>query len=261
MIYDCFTFFNELEILDIRFEELDPVVDCFVIVESDYTFSGKPKESFFKDNMMRYAKYINKIKVVNVEADLGVSAWQREFNQRNGIMHGLENKNGIADTPDYVNDDDIILISDADEIPRRSVIENMDQSLPVQGFGLPAYYYGLNVSSGDQHSIRAVKYSELKKSTPQNVRTLDVDSIPCQWDAGWHFSYLGDVEHIIKKFQSFAHTELDRPDTTDAETVRARMKAGGDLWGDGHVYDIVEIDETWPEAIKKNRERWRRYEW
>lgn len=254
MIYDCFTFFNEFDILDIRFEELDPVVDKFVVVESNQTFSGKPKPYYFIEEIRkgRWNEYVDKIIHVPHHMPKLKTSWEREYRQRNAIA-------SFRDVW-HPQPHDYIMIGDADEIPRRSSIENMQDEL-IQGFGLPAYYYSINRYGGHSHTNRVVAAEVLNSMTPQQIRTLDHDSIPITWDAGWHFSYLGDVDHIIKKFGSFAHTELDRVDTNDPETLTARMSAGMDLWGDGHFYEKREVDDTWPEAIKRDRDRWRKFEW
>jgi hypothetical protein len=181
-----------------------------------------------------------------------VGPWDRETQQRNAIKAALSQLEPQAD--------DIILISDADEIPRRSVIPTLDPD-PVMGIGLDIFYYNINMKDVHEHTIRAIRYDEFTKSTPQEIRTLDVDQLPRIYHAGWHFSYLGDTDHIINKFRSFSHAELNRPDTTNANILKQRMAAKQDLWGDGHTYEVVEIDDTFPEAVKNNRDYWRKFEW
>jgi hypothetical protein len=115
MIYDCFQFFNELDLLEIRLEELYPVVDKFIICESTKTHSGKNKSLRYIENIARYKKYKDKIKyIVYDEFPEGATSWDLENNQRRCILKGLEE----------VNKYDIIMISDIDEIPRRSFIES-----------------------------------------------------------------------------------------------------------------------------------------
>lgn len=254
MIIDTFTFFNEFDILEMRLEELYPVVDQFVIVEADKTFSGNDKPYYFweQGESVLWDRYRDKINVLCFKMPDLNSSWEREYAQRNAIAEAIEYQNPTSD--------DIILISDADEIPRRSVVPTLNPD-PVMGIGLDIFYYRLNVKDCHEHTTRAVRYEELRRSTPQTIRTLDVDQIPRIYHSGWHFSYLGDTSHIITKFQSFAHTELNRPDTTNVDILEQRMRSGMDLWGDGHQYEIVEIDDSWPEAVKRDREYWRRYEW
>lgn len=254
MIYDCFTFYNELDILEMRLEELYPVVDRFVIVEGSHTFQGQPKEALTWHilDSERFDKYRDKLggQIVDLSGSFA-SPWEREYYQRNAIKGVLE-----VLKPD---DEDIILLSDADEIPRRSVVESLDPQ-PVQSMALDAYYYGLNVSGGHQHTNRAARWGWAKNMTMQELRTLDPPP-NIVYDGGWHFSYLGDAEHIANKFKAFAHSELNRPDTTNPETLLERMRNHQDLWGDGHHYEVVPIDNSWPEAVKNNREYWSKYEW
>ena len=61
MIFDCFTFFNELDLLDARLHELDGAVDVFVLVEARQTFQGAPKPLYFELNQARYAKFLPRI--------------------------------------------------------------------------------------------------------------------------------------------------------------------------------------------------------
>jgi beta-1,4-mannosyl-glycoprotein beta-1,4-N-acetylglucosaminyltransferase len=249
VIIDCFAFFNEIDILKIRFEELYPVVDRFVLVESNKTFRGQPKPYYFSESN-EFEKYKDKITTIRLvdNNDYGVDQyhepWEREYWQRNQIMQGLTD----------CAEDDIVLISDVDEIPRRSAIAalQLDRiiSLELKGFS-----YSINMHDGF-YTIKAVRYSEI--DTPQSIRTRIPDAII--WQAGWHFSSLGDAEHISHKLSSFAHWELDVPQRNDPEKIRQRMLAGEDILGDGRKHIRLEIDDSWPEAIKNDRQYWRKYE-
>src|SRR5579884_2037055 len=109
MIFDAFLFFDELKILKLRLEELGDVVDRFVLVESTRTFSNRSKPLHFLDNQHLFRKYASKIRHVVVEdmPERYESAWDVEAFQRNAILRGIE---GAAP-------DDLIIISDVDEIP------------------------------------------------------------------------------------------------------------------------------------------------
>jgi len=111
-IYDCFQFFNEEDVLDIRLNTLSPFVDYFVIAESIYDHQGNIRELVF--NKKKFNKFLNKI-IYKVVKDIPISAIKKhqgghsliEQYQRNAIMDGLENSNS----------EDLIIISDVDEIP------------------------------------------------------------------------------------------------------------------------------------------------
>jgi beta-1,4-mannosyl-glycoprotein beta-1,4-N-acetylglucosaminyltransferase len=117
MIYDCFTFYNELDLLQVRLHELHEVVDRFVLVEATQTFQGKPKPLFFKDNAAAFARYADKIIHVVVEfpaCDLTSqlatrprnAIWARQHYQRDQIAQGLSK----------ASPGDLIIVSDLDEI-------------------------------------------------------------------------------------------------------------------------------------------------
>lgn len=122
-IYDCFPFFNELELLQIRLGELNDTVDYFVLVESIETQRGTPKKLFFEENKHLFAPYLHKIIHVAVrENHPEFSMWEREHFQRNCIARGLKN----------CKDKDIILISDLDEIPKKNCIHRAKKMLREQ---------------------------------------------------------------------------------------------------------------------------------
>ena len=142
-LFDCFTFFNELDLLELRLLELDPLVHRFVLVEAPQTFTGLPKPLHFKLNRDRFERFLPKIvHVVLEEFPAGLaSAWDREHHSRRGIMHGL------ADAAP----DDLVLISDVDEIPKPA---NLEAALRSPGsarrltvFESEAYLHYLNARS------------------------------------------------------------------------------------------------------------------
>ena len=137
-IYDCFTFYNEFELLELRLESLWDVVDRFVIVESNKTFTNKPKEYNFIARQNDYRKYFPKIRYV-VENDRvpynGTGDWSIEINQRNAIMRGIQD----------AQPDDLIFISDLDEIPAPDVVSRIRNNEAVIVF---PYWHPLNGGRG-----------------------------------------------------------------------------------------------------------------
>ena len=130
MIYDCFTFFNELDLLEIRLNVLNDVVDKFVLVEATTTFSGTPKPLYFNENKKRFDKFASKIIHVIIN-DTPIQPktiigeyWSWEFFQRNAIVRGLVN----------CKETDTILISDLDEIPNPNQIKDFENSPGVKVF-------------------------------------------------------------------------------------------------------------------------------
>jgi beta-1,4-mannosyl-glycoprotein beta-1,4-N-acetylglucosaminyltransferase len=106
-IYDCFSFYNEVDLLEIRLEELYDHVDHFVISEAGTTHSGKPKDFILLDNWERFKPWADKIIHVKVDDMPGVidgNCWHNERHQRNCLERGLVD----------ATDDDILLVGDVD---------------------------------------------------------------------------------------------------------------------------------------------------
>jgi beta-1,4-mannosyl-glycoprotein beta-1,4-N-acetylglucosaminyltransferase len=135
MLYDCFTFLNELDLLEIRLNILNEVVDKFVIVEATRTFSNQLKPLFFADNKERFRRFSDKIIHVVVDTYPPIeSAWTIEQYQRNCIANALT----------ACHDDDVILISDLDEIPRPEKIREYRDTQGIKVFEQSMFYYFLN---------------------------------------------------------------------------------------------------------------------
>src|SRR6478735_8821010 len=222
-VFDCFIFFNENDLMQIRFEELYAVVDHFVIVEADKTFRGNDKP--FNFDTERFAKHMDKVIYHRVsmpdfphDPD---AAWHREWHQRDEIKQALVHR---------TQPDDVILISDADEIPRHSVVRDINTTLGgIASLDLRKFTYGLNVQPDEPNTMpKAVRSRLLYKSTPQQLRYSQPGHVIA--DAGWEFSSLGTPEQILYKLQNFAHSEFDDAELT-VENLRRRMYLGQDILG------------------------------
>lgn len=213
MIYDCFTFFNELDLLDIRLYELADIVDVFVLVESPLTFQGKPKPLCFRNNSNRFKAFEDQIRHIVVD-DMpdGDNPWEREFHQRNSLKLGLHDAAA----------DDCVLISDADEIARPEVLKQiaeagsmrfLEQDLSIYFLDWRAMdrptgtwakaYAGPAASIMEMQDLSAPRFND-----PSYARSLNRDpEFPAVEGAGWHFSWLGGVEKMLEKLDATSHTE------------------------------------------------------
>ena len=91
MIFDCFTFNDELELLEIRLNVLKDVVDRFVLVEATKTFTNKSKPLIYEENKDRFKEFADKIiHIVVDDFPDDDNPWARENWQRNKIMEGLK---------------------------------------------------------------------------------------------------------------------------------------------------------------------------
>jgi beta-1,4-mannosyl-glycoprotein beta-1,4-N-acetylglucosaminyltransferase len=217
MIYDCFLFFNELEMLDIRLHELASVVDKFVIVESMKTFSRKDKPLYFNENKELFKDYLDKIIHVALKDFPEGDSWVAENFQRNAIILGLKS----------CKDDDVIMVSDVDEIPRSAIFkENRFDNIGCEIYRmvLRLFYYYLNTYFEDTTTSGSfiVNYKTFKYLGPDNIRNTVCRGTVIE-NGGWHFSYMGGIENIQLKISSFAHTELDNDIFNNAEYLKSRV--------------------------------------
>lgn len=198
--FDCFTFFNELELLEIRLNTLNSVVDKFVLVEATKTFSGKDKPLYFDEAKgdPRFKPFLGKIEHVIVDdMPSGEDRWAREYHQRNAIVRGLKT----------AGPSDIVLISDLDEIPRPEIVGSRE----VGAFRMDMFYYYYDVLNTVEnwYGTVAVQAGTLTAISPQEYRNTRHRGHRIFQDGGWHFSWIGDLKRLEQKLHAFSHSEYD----------------------------------------------------
>lgn len=245
MITDAFTFFNELDLLRLRLIELDPVVDQFILVEGDRTFQNKPKPFYFEENKHQFGRWLDKITHVQLELPEHGSSWDREYFSRNAIK-------------DAWKWGGVLIASDLDEIPRREAIACL-KPMPAQVVALGTRNFSFFINAEEEsggHAIKAMLPSALAGRTIHEIRTQPND--PVITNAGWSFSSLGTPEEISYKLKSFAHQELNVARYTSPTQIQARMGSLTDIIDRGRL-TRVEIDDSWPHAVREEPEIWSKY--
>lgn len=253
MIIDCFTFYNELDMLECRLEYLNNFVDRFVIVESNITHSGKPKPLFFDLNRERYSKYLDKIShvVVNIDPkeydwthdqrkNFNNASWLVENRQRNGILEGLKD----------LSDEDIVMVSDLDEIPNREAIPRairmLDHTLAVS-METRQFYYNLEQCLVEHWPATVVvKKRILNFFGPQHLRNTKDTNTRIK-KGGWHLSYFFSAEAIKNKIMNFAHQEYNNEKYTDLGYIEHRIHNGEELYG--RPFPMMKVD---PNSLSKD---------
>ena len=228
MIYDCFPFFNELDTAEIRFKELYDHVDYFVVSESNLTHSGQPKPLYFQENKERFARFSDKI--IHVVCNDPSSPepgedmnWTREKHQRNFIYHALKNK---------CSNDDIIITSDADEIVNSQVINEIKNVKLLTALQMRTSYYYLNLISDPNWNVaKVIPYRILRDNFGGNLSKVRVTGTDRYiHNAGWHFSYMGGREQVIRKMESFAHQEFNMPKYKNDRQIDLVIRFGSSIW-------------------------------
>lgn len=252
LVYDAFNFWKELDLLEIRLNIMEPFVDCFVLVESPLTFSGKPKPLYFKENRDRF-KNFNIIHYVADENPKGenVTPWDREIYQRNAQKIPLS---GLC------LDQDWVISGDLDEIPdMRKVMMFMSDGVeqPLHPM-MKMYYYYLNMfKQDDWMGSKICTWKFMEDKTIDDLRNMKNIGKKI-YNAGFHWSFLGDSELIKEKIGAFSHTEYDNP--FFKENVFGNRINGKDLFfRNGEQMTTVPIDSSFPEYIVWNQEKLHKY--
>tara|TARA_B100000212_G_scaffold339971_1_gene319489 strand:- start:13112 stop:14113 length:1002 start_codon:yes stop_codon:yes gene_type:complete len=238
MIIDSFLFFQELDLLEIRLEYLDPIVDKFIILEANQSFKGSKKDFIFEKNKERYQKYIDKIyyyKILDNHYDfesLMIYLKSSKNVTLNMIMkfmkkheyYDKDNLSHILDTYhreclhipllDKCEEDDLVIISDLDEIPDFKTIKLLKNGMNNKNtYRLiqHEFQFFLNCYSNSNWKGSIISpYKILKNKSLNNLRR-DSPSIKTILNAGYHFTSIGDLKSIRNKIKSWAHQEFNHP--------------------------------------------------
>jgi beta-1,4-mannosyl-glycoprotein beta-1,4-N-acetylglucosaminyltransferase len=249
-IIDCFTFYNELDMLEFRLTELNDVVDYFVLVECIKTHANNDKELFFENNKKRYSNFLDKIIHIIVKDNIPQTSnpWDIENYQRRCIDQGIKQLD--------LKSEDFIIISDLDEIPDSNTLffiknykgldknyEGLDGVNEINGvYNLEQdlYYYNLNCKFHSKwYHPKILNYGSYNND-PQSIRELKVNGNFEK--GGWHLSYFGDVEFIKNKIRNFAHQELNNDFNLNDEQITKQIKNCDNLFYD-NINNSIYIDE------------------
>lgn len=281
-IFDAFIFYNELDLLEIRLGELADVVDRFILVEAKRTFTGKEKPLFYAENAERFARWRDKIEhvVIDFPDELptdAATAWTREHLQRESLSQGYRD----------ARPDELVIISDVDEIPRASAVAQClaSRARAQTLFCLEAkvFNYTLDLCNprirwtlgprimpvGAITTLKAMRAYRIPYS--RKLDRLGIDGamhriatrraftrslrVACLKDAAWHFTYVGTHGDYAQKLKSFAHQELNSEETTSLtyyEERRSARRSANPGLDDPLV--LVEPDRL-PICVQQNFER------
>jgi beta-1,4-mannosyl-glycoprotein beta-1,4-N-acetylglucosaminyltransferase len=258
-IYDCFQYFNEDHVLDLRFNILDEKVDYFVISESTKTHQGKEKKLNF--NLNNFKKFKHKIKYIvadyeNEKKIVNHAGGESlvEQHQRNSLSNGLVN----------ASDNDLIILSDSDEIPDLTKLRQIKRSSKFTAFSQMMFMYKLNLQNLNESNWIGSKMA-LKKNfpTPQELRNLKFKEYPFwRFDkinqqiikGGWHFSFLQKPSDIVKKIKSYSHGEFNKIEITNEKKIEEKIANKEDIFDRGLELKKISVDENYPLFIQKNKD-------
>jgi beta-1,4-mannosyl-glycoprotein beta-1,4-N-acetylglucosaminyltransferase len=244
MIFDCFTFFNEIELLILRMTLLNDSVDKFVIAESNLTHSGLNKKFIIEENWEKLKKFHNKIIYIKViDFPKYNNSWTYENFQRNQILLGLID----------CSDEDIVMLSDIDEIPNPAkLVKSISGGVVICYLQEMYFYYVNNYKSNHiiwEGGTKAFSYGTIRNNL-LNERYVRYNNHSFPKDlnegasltkvrlyrnlkyinnGGWHLSYLGGAKAIKIKLMATSHQEINVPEINSDRHIEACLHSGIDL--------------------------------
>lgn len=216
-----------------------------VVIESAWTFSGKPKRLYFQDNQEDFRKFPIAHFVIDQMPNNG-NPWDNEKASRNYITQAVAKL-----MPLYPIDDDTkIIIADCDEVTDVSKI--IDWPGEIAALRMDKFGFYLNVMEQEQgwEIAKICTWRYLKSKSAEEIRNAGKPETIER--AGWHWSYLGGLDAIMDKAAAFSHQEAGVQKHFTRENIEHKLKTIESLWG-SDLWRQVPL-ETLPQYIQDHRE-------
>ena len=267
-LIDCLMYFDEDLILDIRLNVLYDSVDKFIIAEATRDHAGKEKKLNFDLN--NFSKFKKKIEYLIID-DLPIKVTSKKNDWHENHLRDQFQRNSLSKGYKNYDDNDLIMISDIDEIPDPKKISSFKLEKKYACFlqkNFQSKLNLLNTSDGYWPGTKICQKKNLK--SPQWLRDIKTKEIPF-WkfykpkqpqlieNGGWHFSFLKHPEDIVTKINSYSHQEFNKPEFVDPSKIREKIENKKDLFGRKITYKTVEVEKNCPDYIVKNKDKFK--EW
>jgi len=271
-VFDCFPFFNELDVLDMRLNILNDQVDYFVLVESKRSHQKKPKQLYYEENKHLFEKF-NK-KIIHIVKPDEPDNFGSEVTPGVAMQEEIDHRNCIRHLPNYIElkETDVFVISDVDEIPKltsdmltqsRLMLEQLHfvynfNNIATSPLALKEWAGTVIVNYDDflsearkwENDTSKPRYKGYFRHGGEGVRRIK--------NAGWHLSYFGDEEHIKTKLDNFCHPEVN---TQSTNTIKDHINSGTDFlgWFRGGTFSQVTDYSVLPEYVLNNKEKYSKF--
>jgi len=253
MIYECFYFWDELDLLDAKLHE-HTAVDKFVLLEFPTSLRHIPQPLNYELNKDRFKEFQDKIiHIVGIDDNKEHTGLSLLFKRHPQYLRGLTE----------CKPDDIIILSSPDVVWKKSTLEQL-KTIDMEGKSVQfvadwySYYMDFFCTEIKYDFDGACLYKDLKyitdKSTPIGQR---IES------AGWHFSHLGGVDRVLANLHGHPHTEMDNAITRNRDTMIMKMEKGYAWGASGGYRKVMQYvpyqPENYPQYINEHSEIYGQY--
>jgi len=239
-ILDCFLLFNEFDLLECRLEYLDDVVDYFIIVEADHTFSGIPKDFGFIKNFQRYSKYIDKILYFPIHIDKKKFGFDKNYTTEElsdfniGPQWKVEwfHRQKFDQILRLFDVEDIVIFGDLDEIPNKDRIKEVEElfknGIRLVGLSQIPFYYNFNQRvEGLWFAPYIASNSLIRTEYVMDLRLLTQRSNIIRIEnGGWHLSFWSNPQNIKSKLEAYSHQENNQEKFKDEKYIMECINSG-----------------------------------
>ena len=247
-IFDVFLFHDELRMLELKLNEMHEWVDHFVLVEARQTFTGASKPLVFQENRDQFAAFAGKI--VHVVVDQFPAhvrhPWSREFHQRDAGILGLAGR---------CSEEDLVIISDADEITARAAVESFSGDYARLAMERARFFLNYREAlrpeaQREAGSVWRAGYLPSLGLSYARIVVRGDKRAPRLTNSGWHFTSINDVEGLTSKVRNASHQEHAGLPQSHFADIIDRLRRGELDPG----WERCELDERFPDYIRRHRE-------
>ena len=259
-LLDCVTFFDNNFMFQIRYNILVKYVDYFVVCESLFDHKGKAKKQNFvwRDE---YSKEKIKYFLLDKPFPQNTNPWENQAIQREFLLS----------CTDFADKEDYIFFSDPDEIVKPELLKSFGLKRKYGIFMLDCFNYKFNLYNSYEspwEGTRVAKKKDLKSIDflRQKIKSKNLKYSFLRFDkeknielfnkAGWHFNNIMSPKEISIKLKTFAHSEFSSEKFTNETVINSKIKDKMDLFERGHKYKRVELDNSFPEFIIRNKAKY-----